>query len=471
MEIDEVAARMVRQYWALILLCVLVPLIAIGVTVAKQPPMYAADARIVTGSTVPASNAQADAIVSQVQGIATGRTAAAHALSAAGVSRNLNNFITSNVTVSGLGGSQVVDLVVTDRSPQVAATVARQLAAEVIASINNTGQSGLSSALKAIDSEIVRLSEQRSVLATQITANPKDQALQAKLAGLDEVIANFTGDRSRLLIQASTQGLATVIDQPVRPLKPESKALAQKLGLAGLLGLVAGILIASIAETVRPTVPGARRVGRRLGSPTLGRLTSEELRGEATPGLDNLALRLRLAASHADLNTIALVDVNGQRDLTSLSSSMERALQDAAVPGLAGQGIGAADNNHHQNSSPGVVAGGVGTSILIRSRPSATGHQALHVYPLGQMKQPAGLGRVGIVVLSGPVARVSRITALDDLVTSSGWPIVGVVGVPRMPRRWFGRRKGPDSQVRPSVSTTPATNGARPDHDAEGRGQ
>ena len=65
---------------------------------------------------------------------------------------------------------------VTDRSPQVAATVARQLAAEVVASINNAGQSGLSSALKAIDQEIVRLSEQRSVLATQITANPKNQA-------------------------------------------------------------------------------------------------------------------------------------------------------------------------------------------------------------------------------------------------------------------------------------------------------
>ena len=32
MEIDEVAARIVRQYWALLLLCLLVPLIAIAVT-------------------------------------------------------------------------------------------------------------------------------------------------------------------------------------------------------------------------------------------------------------------------------------------------------------------------------------------------------------------------------------------------------------------------------------------------------
>ena len=74
------------------------------------------------------------------------------------------------------------------------------------------------------------------------------------------------------------------------------------------------------------------------------------------------------------------------------------------------------------------------------------------------------------MVLSGPVARVSRITALDDLVTSSGWPIVGVVGVPRAPHRWFARRLRPDKPVSQSASTGSANaNGARPEHDGEGR--
>ena len=79
-EIDEIAARLLRQYWALVLLCVLAPLVAITLMVAKQPPMYAASARIVSGNTVPASNAQAQALVSQIQGIATGKTTAASAL-------------------------------------------------------------------------------------------------------------------------------------------------------------------------------------------------------------------------------------------------------------------------------------------------------------------------------------------------------------------------------------------------------
>ena len=112
------------------------------------------------GSTVPASNAQAQALVSQIQGIATGKTAAASALQAAGITRNVNAFVTSHVSVAGLGGSQVVDLTVTDGSPRVAATVAKDLAQEVVQLINRTGQSGLSTTLNAIDQEIVRLSEQ-----------------------------------------------------------------------------------------------------------------------------------------------------------------------------------------------------------------------------------------------------------------------------------------------------------------------
>jgi uncharacterized protein involved in exopolysaccharide biosynthesis len=119
--------------------------------------------------------------------------------------------------------------------------VARALATAATDSLNHVGQSGLESALKAIDDQIVKLSQQRATLAQQLTQEPRNQQLQAKLAGLDEVIANFTGDRGRILIQASTQGLAGVIDAPARPAHPVPSALPQKLGLAAPLGVVAAI--------------------------------------------------------------------------------------------------------------------------------------------------------------------------------------------------------------------------------------
>jgi capsular polysaccharide biosynthesis protein len=446
----------------LLVICVAVPLVAISFLTAKQPAVYAASARIITGSVVPQSSAEADAVASQVEALATGRTAVAQALQSAGADRNLSSFIGNNITVSGLGSSQVIDLTVTDRSPRVAQKVSKVLAAEVVGSINNVGQSGLRAALTANDQEIVRLSQRRAVMAGRAAAQPRNEQLQAQLAGLDQVIANFTGDRSRLLIQAGTLGLATVIDQPALPARPESKAAVQKLGLAGLLGLVAGILIASIAETVRPTVPGARRVSRRLSVPALGQLSGEDLNGGNTPALGELALRCRLSAAHADLRTIALVDIDGKRELGALAAALTQCLQAFpadAVPGRSGL-AGRANGSQRWDADNEPTLAGASPSVLVKPKGQVTGHPGLQVYPLGQMTWVSGTTQVGIIVLSGPVARVSRITALEDLSRSSGWPIVGVVGIPRM-RRWRGRRAQPQ----------PGRSEADADHESEGRRQ
>ena len=462
MEIDEVAARLLRQYWALLVICMAVPLLAVSFLTTKQPAIYATSARIITGSVVPQSSAAADAVASQVEALATGRTAVERALLSAGANRNLSDFIGNNITVSGLGSSQVIDLTITDRSPQVAQKVSKVLAAEVVGSINNVGQSGLRAALTANDQEIVRLSQRRAVMAGRAAAQPQNQQLQAQLAGLDQVIANFTGDRSRLLIQAGTLGLSTVIDEPALPARPESKAAVQKLGLAALLGLVAGILIASIAETVRPTVPGARRVSRRLGVPALGQLSGEDMNGKRTPAVDEMALRLRLAAAHADVRTIALVNIDGKRELDALAAGLMQSLQASSADGAPGRSglAGRANGKQHWDPDNQPTLAGTGPNVLVQPRVTVTGSTALQVYPLGQMKWVAGTTHVGIVVLSGPVARVSRITALEDLSRSSGWPMVGVVGVPRMRRRW-ARRARPEA----------GWDQAAADHDSEGTPQ
>jgi capsular polysaccharide biosynthesis protein len=462
-EIDEVAARLLRQYWAVLAVCIVVPLLAVSFLTAKQPNNYAASARIITGNTVPQTSAEADAVASQVEAIATGRSAVTQALNTAGADRNLNSFISSNIAVSGLGSSQVIDLTVTDHNPQVARQVARVLATEVVRSINNVGQSGLRAALTANDQEIVRLSQQRAVKAQRAARQPQNQQLQSELAGMDQVIANFTGDRSRLLIQAGTLGLAGVIDQPAVPARPESKASLQKLGLAGLLGLVAGILIVSVAEILRPTVPGARRVSRRLGVPMLGQLSKQDLTGARTSAIGEMALRLRLVAAHAELRTIALVDVDGKRELGPLAAGLMQSVRFSAAdgapdsPGLDGDTTG----NQHWTAGAEPGPAGPGPGLLLKSRGSATGNATLHIYPLGQMRWVSGTAHVGIVVLAGPVARVSRITALHDLSTSSGWPIVGIIGIPRQRRWWWsGRAAGLTGRASSSAHRT--------GHDAEG---
>ena len=45
------------------------------------------------------------------------------------------------------------------------------------------------------------------------------------------------------------------------------------------------------------------------------------MNGEQTPNLENLALRLRLAANHAEVRTIALVDIDAKRELADLATA------------------------------------------------------------------------------------------------------------------------------------------------------
>jgi capsular polysaccharide biosynthesis protein len=462
-EIDEVAARLVRRYWALLVICTFLPVLVVALSVMGQPATYAADARIITSSEVPVTASAADAIVSQVQGIATGPTSAGKALRNAGVETNLADFLANHVTVSGLGTSQVVDVIVTDPSPQVAQKAARVLADEVVNALNKVSQGGLSSTLDALDSEIVSLTEQRAALAAQIAQDPQNQALQTKLAGLDEVIANFTSDRGRLLIQASTQGLAYVIDQPGLPQVPESKALAQKLGLAGLLGLVLGILLAAIAETIRPTVPGARKVSRRLSSPMLGSLTAIEMRGTRTFNFDNVALQVRLAAANAGVSTVALVDVERQWDVGDLAGKLTH-----AMPLVPAATVSGASNGADNGAKPGATITDSGSRAVVidRAPHAVTDGCSVRVCSIEQLQRQTEIQRAGIVVLSGPVARVSRISALSDLSVASGWPIIGVVGIPRARKRQSTRRdpeaagpQGADRTITAGVAPAAQTTG------------
>jgi hypothetical protein len=441
LEIDEIAARLLRQYWAVVLVCVLVPLAAIGLITTKEPRVYQADARIITGSVVPASSTQSDAIVSQVQAIATGPGTASAALRAAGVKRNLITFINKDVTVTGLGGSQVVDLAVTDKSPQAAQKIASSLATAVVDALNHAGQGGIINALHAIDGELVTLSQQRAVLAQQITNRPHNQQVQARLAGLDQVIANFTGDRGRLLIESTAQGLAGIIDRPALPVKPQSRALPQKLGLAGLLGLVAGLLIAALFEVARPTVPGAQRVGRRLSAPTLGRLEAADLDGTVTPGVAQLAFRTRLAALHAARSTVALADAGAGVDLDALAASLTDALAEGTLlrPGMPDYPVTGNSHGAEKAEPADAPPGSPGTAVLTQQ--STFAGSALRICPVGRMN-PAVTSeweRVGLLIVCGPVARLPEVASLADLAESSGWPVLGVAAVPRARRRWRKR--------------------------------
>lgn len=426
MEAGEIAGRLLRRHWLLITICLILPVLSTALLVLRQPAQYTADARIITGSAVPSSSTVADATASQVQGLATGRGAVAHALRSANAKRNVEQFASNNVSVIGLGGSQVVDLVVTDRNPVVATKVAAALASEVTASLNDVGQNGLTTALQAISRQVAQLTTQRALLAARAAARPGDQQLQAKLAGLDQVIANFTSDRSRLLTEAGAQSHAMIVDSPVPPTSPQPRGLVQKLGLALLLGLVAGVLIAAIAETARPTVPGPRQVSVRLGAPMLGHIAAPDKHADGMPELAELSQRLRLASARAGVSTLALASLAAGVELDELATALQRALPD---------GVGHQAHTTGMSNGTGASARAGGTVLLPgtqhRDDQSTREQQALRIRPLTHLAAERDLtvGSVGLLILTGRATRAADVEALSDLAAACGWPVLGVVGV------------------------------------------
>src|SRR5262249_10094444 len=99
-----------------------------------------------------------------------------------------------------------------------------------------------------LDALLAELADKRAAL--QAISKPKPADTQA-LANLDRIITDLTNGRQKLDQLAAVAVAPTVVDSAALP-PADSKGLATKLAVAGLLGLVLGLLFAGINETLRP---------------------------------------------------------------------------------------------------------------------------------------------------------------------------------------------------------------------------
>ena len=286
MEVSEVAARLVRRYLPVLLLVTVIPMIAVGALVFLQPRTYTSQARLVVVPTLPRTQAEAAAAVSQADAIATSRDVIVEALDKAKVERD-PDVVVEIVKVTGLGSSALADLSYSDNDPAAAQKITAALAAAVSAQLNAV-RPGLSDVLKVVDDELTALATERSTLQAQ----PKDPAIDVRLNAYDRLMADLRTTRDRLAASSgSAAGASTVVGNATLPEEPDSRGMPARLGLAALLGLALGLIVVGLNETFRPAVSGTFRVGRLLDVPVLGRVSTE-------PGAQaNLGRRIRLAVA------------------------------------------------------------------------------------------------------------------------------------------------------------------------------
>lgn len=428
MEIDEVVSRLTKHYWPLLLALIIGPVVVVGLMVSRAPASYTAHARIAVSAEIPKSAAEASALVSQVQALATSRDVVAGALNAGHVTgRDAEHIADHNVSVNGEGTSAIVGISVTDSDAKTARVIAERLASGVATAFDRARIGNLPSVIASVDQQLDQLARKRAPIAAQLgtiaAENPHDARLpmlQSQLGGLDTLISDLSADRTRLAEQLAVAGHATVVDTPVVPSNTNPRGLAERMVLAGLAGLIAGLILVALIETIRPTVSGAPRVARLLSVPLLGRLDSDPAHLEA------LAQRIRLAARKASITHVVVTSASGRTVPEWLLDRLRAVLIDP-MPGPGGL---------RPEASPIQDVALVGARVHERPRRSAVGGEAngsrayatevRGVSAIDELTPATETQHLGVLVLSGRSTTAKAIDAIRDLVEASGWPILGV---------------------------------------------
>ncbi|MFC4910288.1 hypothetical protein [Actinomadura gamaensis] len=469
MEIDEVAARVIRTYWALLLVTTLVPLLAVFALMSGRAQPSAAQARIVVPGGAAAGAAGdngVSAAVSTAKAFATGHDLLAKVIRDGHLARTPDK-VAKQITAKGLGTSTVVELTVKDRDAAVALKLARAIADEAVAEINTSNQGAIQAQLGQVNQQIGTLTRQ------QADASPGSTSYDRITSQLTDLRTN----RTELQTQLANAGNASVAQPAI--LAPKSDPTVMTAVVAGLGGLVLGILLAVLAELVRPTVPGQRRVARRLGVPLLGWLDRSPAETAA------LGRTVRLAARKAGVAQVTVVPAAGGHLPAELVSQVAEAVygdQTRIVPrpapepeparsalngkshsradedggegnGDSGEGDGGTENGEGSGGggkaqvapppdeppSTSVVRAG-GRAVLTRdSGETASPTEVTQPVELRSLTlvhafedvDPAADERFGVVAVAGPVTPVAGLESVRDLVAASGWPLLGVVATSR----------------------------------------
>ena len=124
-----------------------------------------------------------------------------------------------------------------------------------------------------------------------------------------------------------------------------------------------------------------------------------------------------------------------QRELGHLADRLTHAMPPMS-PALQTGVSNGSDNGARPATAATLANSGSLAHVTGRAAHAVTQNCVVRVFSIEQLQRQTEIETAGIVVLSGPVAKLSRICALSDLSAASGWPILGVVGVPRTRSNW-----------------------------------
>jgi capsular polysaccharide biosynthesis protein len=432
MELNEVLRRIFGQHWQLI---VILLVYGVGVGAALQigkPPSYTASARVVLDTPDPETRAESAAIADTAKAIATSPSQVADALAKAHVTgRDPVQIAEHRVAVRALGSSGVFELSVSDKDPEAAVIVANALAAQVISARLAVTQGQAKEALDDLDQQITDVNERISYLGAiitslgeQLAAAPapgpaeslrarRDQALSTR-AHLEDLNATLETRRVSLLSDDSLRPKPTIISRAISPAHADSSGLVPDLVLGALLGLVLGVGLAGLIETLRPTFVGGDALARELHAPLLGTLAAKPDEEAALDHVAEVVGRLQLAADAAALRKVALVAAEPEMDMGPLAERLEA----IALGRLANGHAPDPERPFREQSRVSIMAARSGSALQVQPLELRTGSLS-------------NGSRLGLVVVLPSTARKTELLKAEHLLATGNLPLLGLITYPR----------------------------------------
>jgi succinoglycan biosynthesis transport protein ExoP len=349
MELSQLFDRVIRPHAILIGVAILISMGVAFLLHGNTGSVYTASARVVLDTPDPQSRAESTAIADTARAISTSPAPVRKALLRAGVrGRDPIEVASHDVSVDALGSSGVLQLSVADRDPVVAAKIANALAEELIETRLAVTSGEVDQALARFDNLIGGLSRRIAALDTSIDQLTVDvanatgtrasvlQANRLEAARSRDFLAQqraaLESERVGLLSNAAARPKPTVISQATPPATRDPSGLIPVLALGGVLGLVLGVAVAGLLESVRPTLHGGGAIAKELHVPLLGRLPYKPVTPPTLQGLDHIGGQLRLAADAAGVNKVGVIG-RPELDVAGLAKRLELAASGVSQSG------------------------------------------------------------------------------------------------------------------------------------------
>ena len=416
MTLDELLRRIVRGHWIVITVCLLVPVAATLLLQTRAQRGYVATVRLQVSASAPMSTIEADAIGSRVLALASTPSVVRTALDEAGLDpADATAVARDAVSSRRLGQSSVVELSVSQASRRDAVALVGTLADAVTTFMNDANRGEFEKTLAAVDKDLAAATARLSKATQRLTHARDPQAprpdLVAAAGAAQAAVDQLADTKASMTVADASRDRVVVVDGPDPEVAQAPSALLPRTALALLLGLLVGLGLAVTLETLRPRLAGLRALARRFDAPVLGN-------AEQRPAA--LANAITMAARRQGIETVVMLGVDDADDATA-----HRLLAGFGTPSRHPTARGRTlQSQMHGGARPQSLDAGNGSALpRIPDQVRFT-----HLAGVG----PVDERTAGVVLVSSEAPLQRDVDTVDDILRTTRWPVLGVVGVHRL---------------------------------------